>query len=84
MQGPPEQNLVVPLLVLICRNRERMEIHPDAKDIKFISSQYDNCQQAFLQVPPLCSSLSRGHRNMLLQPVQQLPAGLPAGVPPLF
>lgn len=50
MQGGPEQSLVVPLLVLICRNREHVETLSDAKDIKFISGQYDEAQQAFLQV----------------------------------
>ncbi len=52
-QGGADGNLVLPLLVLICRNREMVEVNPTAKDIKFIASQYDNCQQSFLQVHPL-------------------------------
>ncbi len=45
-----EQQLVLPLLILICQLRDAIEILPDAKDIKFISEQYDICQQSLLQV----------------------------------
>lgn len=59
LQGPPEQQLVLPLLVLICQQRNSAEIMENAKDIKFISEQYDMSQQAFQQVPfhlrPFCS-----------------------------
>lgn len=51
LQGPPEQKLVLPLLVLICQQRDSAEIMENAKDIKFISEQYDMSQQAFQQVP---------------------------------
>lgn len=50
LQGIPEEQLVLPLLVLVCQLRDSIEILPDAKDIKFISEQYDICQQSFLQV----------------------------------
>ena len=50
MQGESTQQLTLPLLILICQLRDAIEILPDAKDIKFISEQYDTCQQSFLQV----------------------------------
>lgn len=51
VQGEEGQQLILPLLVLICQLRDAIDILPDAKDIKFISGQYDFCQQSFLQVP---------------------------------
>ena len=50
MQGSKEQQLVLPLIVLICQVRDAIEILPDAADIKYISQQYDLCQQSFSQV----------------------------------
>ena len=50
MQGSTEQKLILPLVILICQVRDTIEILPDAVDIKFISQQYDLCQQSLLQV----------------------------------
>ena len=49
MQGPPEHQLVLPLLVLICQQRDATEVMSGAKDIKFISERYDTCQASLLQ-----------------------------------
>ena len=49
MQGPPEHQLVLPLLVLVCQERDAIEVMSGAKDIKFISERYDTCQASLLQ-----------------------------------
>lgn len=63
-QGSPEQQLILPLLVLICQQRDATEITADAKDIKFISEQYDMTQQAFLQVRTYTSDRNTRAKKM--------------------